>query len=485
VALRSYIADVKTLVAAGVKKECSCDATETTDGVAGGASINKLRLKNLQTWLACENPLGYKDKAYEHLLRCIIPDPCLYSDGLPNTSKEKLSVHEFALRICQMSRPDAPASVVAPLISTAPSTTVFRIAFAHMLKYAPPDSPAAAELFVQQSYVVAANHLHIQHIPWHVVPAGTRGRPSRKPVHGSWVNLGKSTSSADKLSVGRLKHRPTDLAAEASKKAQASDARAPWAVESITLQSLPDYFARDSLPDEFGIHNIACSGDPLLQEIHAIALLAGIYFSQILPDMFWDPKDKPHLSQLVDERSTTYAVRHLPWKPNKGTRKGSTWRSQFIAMVPAYIIAVYERDSPLRAYLTKKKAFPQQWNAKNSAKGIGSLNLVRLGLAKARSSRIFKGGAPLADWVLLTTEELSSKHQELMGLLRDPQYGPFKIAVSFFGLDKAEELGASTGTYTNHPSMASIAIKKRPLPDTDDDDDDDEVDILEHKRARH
>lgn len=110
--------------------------------------------------------------------------------------------------------------------------------------------------------------------------------------------------------------------------------------------------------------------------VHKIALLAGIYFSHVLPDMFWDVKDKPSNEKMLGERSVTNAIRNLPWKSNKGTRKGSTWRPQFIAMVPAYIISVYERESPLRDYLARKKAFPGQWNTKNSAKGIGSLNLV-------------------------------------------------------------------------------------------------------------
>ncbi|KAG2335701.1 hypothetical protein BDR05DRAFT_953879 [Suillus weaverae] len=479
VALRSYVADVKTLVATAVKKECSSNGTDVED-----------------KWLGCELPLGYKDKAYEHLLRCVVVDPNDYSDGLPNASKEKLSVQDFAMRICQMTRIDNPMSVAAPLIFTAPSTPVFRIAYARMLKYAPTNSPAAADKCVQQAYIIAANYLEIQHVPWHAPHTGSRGRQSRKTVHNSWANLGKS-SAVNQSTMGCTNPRPADMAAEAAKMAQASDARAPWAVESITLQSLPDFFARDSLPDEFGLHNVECSGDAVLLEIyewvfanfdrakpiHKIALLAGIYFSHVLPDVFWDPKDKPSNDQLTNERTTTNAVRKLPWKPNKGSRKGSTWRAQFIAMVPAYIVSVYERESPLREYFAKKKAFPPQWNAKNSAKGIGSLNLVRMGLAKARSSRIFKGGAPLSDWVLLTNEELTAKHKELMGHLQDRQYGPFKISVAFIGLDKAVEVGIATGTYTNHPAMSSIALKKRSLPDSDDD----EIEIIEHvqyKRSR-
>lgn len=89
----------------------------------------------------------------------------------------------------------------------------------------------------------------------------------------------------------------------------------------------------------------------------------------------------------------------------------------------------------------------------------------------------------MADWVLLTNEELAAKYKELMGLLQDRQYGPFKIAVSFFGLDKAVDIGATTGTYTNHPAMTLIALNKRPAPDADSDS---EVEIIEHaQHKRH
>ncbi|KAG2130918.1 hypothetical protein DEU56DRAFT_914676 [Suillus clintonianus] len=270
VALRSYIADVKTLVATAIKKECASGAKDMDMDVDDvGPNRDKDRLKSLQRWLACDHPLGYKEKAYEHLLRCIVVDPDDFSDGLPNSSKEKLSVHDFAVRICAMTRVESPTSVAAPLIFTAPSTAVFRIAYARMLKYAPSNSPAAAEKCIQRAYIIAANTLQIQHIPWHASHTAGRGRPSRKAVHSSWVNLGKSSVLDPAASIaGRNASRPLDMAAEAAKKAQASDARAPWAVESITLQSLPDFFARDCLPDEFTLDNIECSGDPMLTEIY-------------------------------------------------------------------------------------------------------------------------------------------------------------------------------------------------------------------------
>ncbi|KAG2127667.1 hypothetical protein DEU56DRAFT_758552 [Suillus clintonianus] len=380
VALHSYIVDIKTLVATAVKKECSTnDEDMNFDIDNGGPSRDKECLKSLQKWLAY---------------------------GLPCSSKEKLSVQDFAACICKMTRTEYPSSITAPLIMTAPSTAVFWIAYT--------SCPLACASWRREGSPVMKSHAQLM-----------------------VVNPCASM-------VGHANPHPINLAAEAAKKAQASDAHAPWAVESVTLQSLPDFFSWNSLPNEFSLDNIECNGDSTLTQIyewvfanfnrekpiHKIALLTGIYFSHMLPDVFWDAKDKPSNRKLLGEASSTAAVRTLPWKPNKGSRKGSTWRPQFIAMVPAYIISVY--------------------------------------------NHIFKGGVPLSDWVLLTNEEINTKHKELMGLLQDCQYGPFKIAVAFFGLDKAVELGMTTGTYTNHPAMSLIALKKRLQPASDS-----EVEIVE------
>lgn len=491
-ALQCYIADVKTLVSTAIKKACgSEDAQEIMDA---RCTSSQDRLLFLKKWLKTKKPLSYNEKAFEKLLRCLVPDPTNYSDGLPHASAQKLSVNEFALRICRMSRIKEPVAIAAPLISNASSTSVFRIAFVHMLKYAPVDSPSAAEVFIQQAIMTAVQHLEIHHVPWSPPPAVVRGRPARKPVYDSWLSLG--LKSATPANAERIMD-PADMAAEASRKAQASDSRAPWAVESITLQSLPEYMQRDSLPDEFCMESIECGRDPIVQDIYAwvfnnfdarkpihfLALLAGIYISQMLPDVFWDEKDRPANSKLFSVTSATRCVRNMPWRAKEGSRKGFTSGTRFIAMMPAYIVAVYEPNSPLRQYFSRKRSFPSAWNAKNSAKGIGPLNMVRMGLAKTSSSRIFKGGVPLTDWVLLNNSEIASKYEEMAGYLRDKQYGPFLIGVAFFGSDKAVEIGSRSGCYTNKPSVVSICFNKRAAGA--DDEEEESEDGRETKRARH
>ncbi|KAG1720751.1 hypothetical protein EDB19DRAFT_1835830 [Suillus lakei] len=500
VALQAYIADVKTLVTRAVT--AACNHMEAEDG-GDGELHAAVRRKGLRKWLATTNPLGYADKGYEHLVSCVHSNSMDHHEGLPNPTNVKLSIHDFARHICIMSRETNPAPIAAPLISSGCSTPVFRVALAHMRKYAPQDSPTHADKFLHDAFIVAANHLHINNVPWHR-PAGPRGRRSRKPVFDSWVNLGKAV---DLQAIKRNHTQPGNAAAEASQRAQATDSRAAWAADSITLQSLPDYILRSRLPDEFSLGSIdladSASSDgqePSSREIyewvfanfninkplHQIALIASIYLSRIIPDIFWANSDKPKAHTVTNHIALTNAIRALPWKPNASGRKGCRLPQQFIAMVPAYILAVYDDTSPLRIHSDKRspKNFPKPWNAKNSAKGIGPLLLVRLGLLRAVGGRVWKGGPPFEDWKLLSAEAIAAKHREITACLADRQYGPFRLAIMFFGVDKAVSLGRTSQTYTINPAIASIKANKRVLNDDSDSEDVEIVEVQIAKRVR-
>ncbi|KAG1811023.1 hypothetical protein EV424DRAFT_1542652 [Suillus variegatus] len=498
VALQVYIADVKTLVAGSVTT--ACNVMETEDAIDGELHALQRR-RGLRKWLGTNHPLGYADKGYEHLVSCVLPESTAHCEGLPNPTKDKLSIQDFARLICDMSRGTNPVAIAAPLIFNGGSTPVFRVALTYMRKYAPQDSTKSSEKFLQEAFIIAANHLHINNIPWHR-PAGLRGRRCQKPVFDSWVNLGKAI---DLQAIERHHAQLGNAAADASQRAQATDTRAAWSAELITLQSLADYILRSRLPDEFAVESIelgsvasTAGSEPspntiyewvfanfdMNKPLHYIALIAGIYVSRILPDLFFADSDKPQ-GNVTNPIMLTKAIRALPWKPNSSGRKGCKLPSQFIAMVPAYIIAVYTPTSPLRIHLKNStKSFPSIWNSKNSAKGITPLLLVRLGLANALSHRIWKGGPPLTHWTLLSPEDITAKHREIHACLADRQYGPFRIAVILFGIDKAVNLGRTSQTYTINPAIASIRVNKHLLKADSDDDEVEIVEVKTVKRAR-
>ncbi|KAG1849455.1 hypothetical protein DFJ58DRAFT_729535 [Suillus subalutaceus] len=443
VALQVYIADVKTLVAGAVTT--ACNAMEAEDAIDGELHASQ-RHRGLCKWLATAHSLGHVDKAYEHLVSCVLSKSTAHHKGLPNPTKDKLSIQDFACLICEMSRGTDPVTIATPLIFNGVSTPVFRITLTYMRKYAPQDSTQSSERFLQEAFIITTNHLHINNIPWHGA-AGLCGRRRQKPVFDSWVNLGKAI---DSQAIECHHTQLSNAAANASRCAQVTDTRTAWSAELITLQSLADYILRSRLPDELAIESIELPRGPTAgskpsvsmiyewvfanfdidKPLHQIALTAGIYVSQILPDLFFTDSDKSQ-GNVTNPVMLTKAIRALPWKPHRRSHKGCRLPSQFIAMVPAYIIAVYAPTSPLRIHLKSGNSFPTIWNSKNIAKGIGPLLLVRLGLASALSHRIWKGGLPLVHWMLLSPEDITVKHREISACLADRHYGPFHIAVMF------------------------------------------------------
>ncbi|KAG0697442.1 hypothetical protein DFH29DRAFT_1003759 [Suillus ampliporus] len=460
VALQSYIADIKTLVTVAVTKFCVQLDDQDTHHSSQEA---KARRFNLKKWLACKDPLSYTDDAYEFLTRSIVGDPADYSLGLPNVTKEKLSIRDFAKLLVDMSRPIDPIPIAAPLISTAPSLTVFRVALVYMSKFVPRNSPQAADLFLQNAFIVAANHLHINNIPWHL--SGGRGRRYRKPHFESWINLGKA---AQLQSLKSLTSQVINGAAEASQRAQASDSRAAWSACSITLQSLPDFLSRTVPPDEFCMESVtfdksepkdsiirqtyrwAFSEFDMGKPLHQIALLAGIYVSKIIPNLFHNADDRPDHENYSTMFAFAKAVRKIPWVANK-SRKGSKVAAQFIAMVPVYIMAIFDRSSPLQGYFSSARSFPSAWNKKHTHKGIGPLLLIRLGLGMPLSGRIWTGGLFSTDWTVLTRDEVAKFHKTIVDMLSDRQFGPYRVAQLLFGSAKAHSLGVSTLTYIVNP----------------------------------
>ncbi|KAG0693691.1 hypothetical protein DFH29DRAFT_382941 [Suillus ampliporus] len=493
VAFQAYIIDVKTLVSVAVIKLCNeLDDNDTHSSIME----SKTRRYNLKKWLACSDPLCYGDKAYEYLLRCIIGDPTEYFLGFPNPTKLKLSIRDFAKLICEMSRETKPTPLAAPLYSSGCAPMIFKVALLYMSKYAPRHSPTAADTFLQNALIVAANHLHINNVPWHL-PA-TRGRRPRKPNHQSWINLGKASTIA---SIKRLNSQIIDEAEQASQRAQASDSRAPWAVESITLQSLPDFITRAVPPDEFCIENVSLDKsepkDSIIRKtyewafaefdmdvpLHQLALLIGIYVSKLIPNLFHDVDDRPYVKSYATAWDFTAAIRAMPWKPNT-SRKGSKVASHFVAMVPVYIMAIIDESSPLHDYLKSARSFPTAWNKKHSHKGMSALLLARVGLAEARTGRIFNGGIFDIDWAVLNPPGVTKYHLKLFSMLADREFGPFRVAQSLFGTVAAREIARSTHTFIVNPGLASTSLGKRSESSGVDVDDDDVSSVAPVKRRR-
>ncbi|KAG0692497.1 hypothetical protein DFH29DRAFT_1008549 [Suillus ampliporus] len=156
----------------------------------------------------------------------------------------------------------------------------------------------------------------------------------------------------------------------------------------------------------------------------------------------------------------------MPWKPNT-SRKGSKVASHFVAMVPVYIMAIIDESSPLHDYLKSGTLVPHRLEQKHSHKGMSALLLARVGLAEARTGRIFNGGIFDIDWAVLNPPGVTKYHLKLFSMLADPR-----------------EIARSTHTFIVNPGLASTSLGKRSESSGVDVDDDDVSSVAPVKRRR-
>jgi hypothetical protein len=187
--------------------------------------------------------------------------------------------------------------------------------------------------------------------------------------------------------------------------------------------------------------------------LHQLALIIGIYVSKLVPDLFYDNDTRPERDSYGSAFAFTMAIRAMKWSPNN-SRKGCKVALPFITMVPVYIMSIFDRSSPLYEYYDANRTFPSVWTKKHGNKGIGPLLLIRLGLAKALTARVWKGGNLGTDWAMLTREEVPNFHKNMLNLLSDREFGPYRLAEHLFGSAKARAIGMNTHTYVVNPGQS-------------------------------
>ncbi|KAG2147970.1 hypothetical protein DEU56DRAFT_753232 [Suillus clintonianus] len=313
---------------------------------------------NLKKWMACQHPLSYYYKAFKYLLHSIIGDPTEHRLSLPNPTKEKLSIHDFTKLLVNTSQNTSPVAVAATLLSTVSVPTVFQVALRYMYKFVPCDSNEVANMLLQNALIIAANHLHINNIPWHL--PGGHGCQYCKPHFESWINLGKASQSLPETQFGS---QTIDAATEASQYFL-SCAIPPeeFCMDNIRLDKSEP---KDSMVQQ--TYQWAFAEFNMVKPLHQLALLVGMYVSKLIPDLFYDTDNCPDHDVYSTIFAFTKVVCRVPWMANT-SHKGCKTAAQFVMMVMVYILASFNRSSPLQCHFDWAKLFPTPWDMKHSHK---------------------------------------------------------------------------------------------------------------------
>ncbi|TFK71093.1 hypothetical protein BDN72DRAFT_937466 [Pluteus cervinus] len=440
IALSSLISEIKQLVTVGVEHQVEeLRASGDPQQALWAATCET----NLESWLRCRHPLAYGDKAYEYLLKAIVSSPTDIGTGLPAGATANMGLMGWARDLIQLAFTLRGSTVPAPFITPGSALLVFKVALDKMKIFCAGLAPPQELDFLISAFVHAAEDLHIHFVPSKPRVTAGRGRSSQQPVYNAWVSL--SDPSHQRHSQVNL----LDPAVEARQRAEAADPRAQWSATAMSLQSLPTYLPRRSLPTEWDIKHASlktADRESILNKtyryvfdcfsldnfLHQFALFISICVAMHLP-YFGRPDDQPHDASLSLGELETF-IRDLPWTAEG---RGFNDPPPFIVMLTVYIIAFYDSQSPLRVHHLTARALPPKWASKHTNKGITGIQLVRLGLAKPLRNRIFRSARFGEDWELLSMKELKARSLIFQKHLKNGQYGPFYAMQYLFGRSSA------------------------------------------------
>lgn len=378
-ALDVYETDVRALVESQVRHST---AEVLRSSSPAEKAFAQERISSLDKWLKQPKPFSYGENSYTNLVKAIVDDPANLHLGLPASSLGQKSMSWFAGAIIESESRQGPRTL-PPFIRSGQALAIMHIVMKELrtLLAFPGSSDDDMKNSITLLIAQVAVRRQILNIPWAPNPSGVAGRPPTTVVHDVWINLGRasSASSVNPIIQGPAARR-NEAAARAASHQQDTDVNAPWSALDIPLQDLGSILHREVLPEEWDLTPIVFpAGESYVKEtydwvkthysgskpIHQLALLFGIIFSRILPDIFHEKKPS-NVSNTSTQSFTTSIVRNSPWTAPGANKKGVTHPRQFIVMMTTFIIAIYEKESPLRRYMARNSgSLGQPWTDKH------------------------------------------------------------------------------------------------------------------------
>lgn len=313
-------------------------------------------------------------------------------------------------------------------------------------------------MFVSGAFKLSIKYFKIRFFPASKPRTGSAGAPNSRPVFNSWGNLGYKDE--DMFSIedpSPLASRPTvPPETIAFNNVIERDCNAEWSANTLTLKTIKRFLNKTSLPKDFVTPSRAevkyvdetyswvrlhYNGT---KPLHHLALLVAIIVaSSLLPDLFVPTGLKPRFLNANSAEDVRKLFDDVDWV-SKG-KKGMTDRSIFIAMFTTFIIAIYEKDSPLRKHmeLTTRRGLGDPWTSKHcqhflsfspfhslfflflAVKGVNYTTLVRLGIVWGKGPGAYEKGLFGQSWGCHPPDHILLLYNTLCRKLRELPFGPF------------------------------------------------------------
>lgn len=469
----TVLEEYKDLIKAGVK----ANATQLRQsGDVADVSQADASEDYLKRWLKEEYPFSWVGTAFEHLLQAVVTDRLSVHLGLPGHTKDAMRVHQWATLIVDMTLPDATnVTITAPLTKSGPSMNVCRAALEKILDLAAGFSnEMAPRSFAIAAFVRAADRLKINFVPWKLPANGNAGRPPRNPVYNYWLGLGERLADED------APPRPQDPVRMARERGIGEDVQADWEASQTTIAQLSRLLNQTTPLDEWKFTNTNFTSNPdvlvkstydyvwesfdMRKPLHHLALLTAIILEKMAPRIDYPNGVKP-LKGSMPAQITTF-IRITPWV--KRPAKGRTEVAPIIVLTTIYIIAMYDKESPIRKHIDRGNGIGEAWSKKHNAKALTPAQLICLGLARGLMPRALGSARYRRDFELLSDDEILKRYKKLINLFKDGAYGPFHAAALVLGYREAWYLGKTGGQYVVDQAYEPIEKRGNEGSDTED-----------------
>ncbi len=379
--------DTKHLIVAGIHADITYQKATASfpEELSQVSSYAIFRESFLASWVKVPFPFTYVyegDDVYKHLLRAISPDDHSIPQGLPNYNLFHTTCFDFAKSLFNMSTPIGPSAPKASILRNGTFLPMLKIAHKSLISLTSnvPTNTKARNGFIinilRKSLIIFKIHFFLAPKP----KTHTAGAPNTKPIFNSWGDLrGKDKEKSSLPSSDGPSSRPIiNPATVAFNNAIAEDWNADWSINALTLNNLKSFLCKTSLPTNFVIPTLTdikyVNGTYLwvkanyngIRPLYHLALLVTIIItSSLLPNLFMlqglgnqfqDAKSKDNIYKIFDD---------IDWISK--SKKGMAERSIFIGMFTTFIIAIYEKNSPLRKHmdLAKRRGLDDHWTIKH------------------------------------------------------------------------------------------------------------------------
>jgi hypothetical protein len=484
IALEAFFEDTKHLVARGVRGDIQRTkvSARSKRELADVSERALIRETSLVAWLKCPLPLAYGNEergdVYRLVLLAVSPDEDSVAHGLPNWEHFTLDRATLAESLLKMARQKDPMPPKAPVLRKGSFLPVLKVAISAIFRMFEIFSERHREAAVLQILRKSLKIFDVKMFPAAKPSTNARGAPNSRPVWNSWGNLGLTDKSSDLSERGPSSSRRVIVppATVAFNNVIASDRNAPWTANHLDLTTLHTVLHLTPLPKDFyepaPTHNAVVDDTYRwvrenydgTKPVHHLALLVSIIVaSSIRPYLFVPANLKDVFSKARSKDAVREAFENVDWieKPKKG---GMVDRSIFVSMITTFIIALYEKENPLRRSMSSSKrgGLGNDWRDKHgepflstfgppcrfplplppAVKGITYTTLIRVGMLWGQGSGAYEKGTFGRNWGCHSPKEIQILYDVLREKLDSTPFGAFDSLALLIGDKNARKFCA-------------------------------------------